>query len=66
MDVLQRAGDFTPPRLATLELAMRYGLSLGKGRVLGDLWDIDPALEEHGDDARRESIRLMNQTQKVV
>jgi radical SAM enzyme (TIGR01210 family) len=66
MDALQRAGDFTPPRLESLETALRYGLSLGKGRVLGDLWDIDPALAEPGDDARRARIRQMNETQQTA
>lgn len=64
MEALQRAGDFAPPRLESLETALRYGLSLGKGRVLGDLWDIDPALAEPGDDARRARIRQMNETQQ--
>jgi len=66
MEALQQAGDFTPPRLASLETALRYGLSLGKGRVLGDLWDIDPALAEPGDDTRRARIRQMNETQQPI
>ena len=66
MEELQAAGDFTPPKLSSLETALRYGLSLGRGRVLGDLWDIDPALAQPGDDQRRERIRRMNETQLPI
>jgi len=40
MESLARRGDFTPPTLATVEATASYGLRLGRGRVLVDLWDI--------------------------
>lgn len=40
MDELQRNGEFSPPQLKTIEAAARYGLSLKRGRVFVDLWDL--------------------------
>jgi radical SAM enzyme (TIGR01210 family) len=40
MEELQSRGLFQPPSLAALEAALVYGLSLGKGRVFADLWDV--------------------------
>ena len=40
MDALALEGDFAPPSLATLEASLEYGIGLGKGRVLADLWDL--------------------------
>ena len=34
-------GEFTPPRLSTLEAATAYGIHLNRGRVFADLWDIN-------------------------
>lgn len=41
MDALQRAGEFHPPDLLMLEQAVEYGVSLGRGRVFADLWEIE-------------------------
>lgn len=38
---LAASGDFAPPRLATLEAALDYGVSLRRGRVFADLWDLE-------------------------
>jgi radical SAM enzyme (TIGR01210 family) len=40
MESLAHAGDFVPPRLATLEAAVAYGIRLQRGRVFSDLWDL--------------------------
>jgi radical SAM enzyme (TIGR01210 family) len=40
MDDLAKNGEFAPPRLSTLEAAFVYGLSLNRGRVFADLWDV--------------------------
>ncbi len=40
MEQLAASGDFSPPRLKTLEAAAAYGLSLRRGRVFTDLWDL--------------------------
>lgn len=58
LDELARTGDFTPPRLESLETCLRYGLALGKGRVTADLWDAA------GDDACIARIAAMNLTQR--
>ena len=41
MDELAARGEFAPPRIDTLEAAAAYGLSLKKGRVFADLWDLE-------------------------
>jgi len=40
MESLARSGEFTPPEISTVEEAASYGLSLGRGRVFVDLWDM--------------------------
>ena len=40
MEELQRQGHFTPPRLESLEEVLDYGISLRRGRVFADLWDV--------------------------
>jgi uncharacterized Fe-S cluster-containing MiaB family protein len=40
MERLQDAGDFAPPRLATLERALELALNLRAGRVFADTWDL--------------------------
>jgi radical SAM enzyme (TIGR01210 family) len=40
METLAQIGEFTPPTLATVEVAADYGLGLGRGRVFVDLWEI--------------------------
>jgi radical SAM enzyme (TIGR01210 family) len=42
MDDLAQNGEFSPPRLATLESAFEYGLGLGRGRIFVDLWNMRP------------------------
>lgn len=41
MEALAEQGLFTQPKLSTLEAALDYGLSLGRGRVLADTWDLE-------------------------
>jgi len=66
MDALAATGEFTPPRLSSLETVLEHGLSTGRGRVFADLWDIDllpqcPSCAH----ARVERIRRMNMTQLI-
>ena len=42
LDRLLAAGEFAPPRLATLERALAAGLELRRGRVFADTWDLAP------------------------
>jgi uncharacterized Fe-S cluster-containing MiaB family protein len=61
MEELARDGHFAPPSLETLEAALGYGLSLGAGRVLLDLWDIEKASPEATDrEARIARLRRLN------
>lgn len=34
-------GEFSPPRLAILELALDHGIQLRRGRVFADTWDLE-------------------------
>jgi hypothetical protein len=40
-DALQTVGQFSPPRLQTLEQALEAGLNRRRGRVFADLWDLE-------------------------
>ena len=43
LEALEQAGEWSPPRLSTLERATDYGAGLGlnRGRVFADLWDLE-------------------------
>ncbi len=41
LEALAAAGQFTPPRLATLEAAFEQGLRPGRARVFADLWNLE-------------------------
>jgi radical SAM enzyme (TIGR01210 family) len=40
LETLAERGEFSSPKLATLEEALRYGIALKLGRVFADLWDL--------------------------
>jgi radical SAM enzyme (TIGR01210 family) len=40
LEALAAVGDFSPPRLETFEAAVESGIWLHRGRVFGDLWDL--------------------------
>lgn len=40
MDRLREEGHFTPPRIRSLEAVQEYGISLKKGRMFADTWDL--------------------------
>ena len=67
LDVLAGLGEFRPPSLATLEAALDYGITVKRGRVFADLWD----LEKFSDcpaclDPRRSRLKEMNLQQVVL
>lgn len=66
MDSLAQAGEFAPPRLESLEEVLEYGLTLRRGRVFADLWDVEKFYPCPACGPRR-AIRLvaMNRTQAV-
>jgi archaeosine synthase beta-subunit len=41
LEALALAGDFEKPGISTLEACVEYGLSLQKGRVFADLWELE-------------------------
>jgi hypothetical protein len=65
MERLQAAGEFSPPRLRSLELTLEAGLALGGGRVFADLWDAARFSDCSAcGPARIERMRVMNLTQR--
>ena len=40
MQLLMKNGDFDMPGIHSLENVLEYGVSLGKGRVFADVWDL--------------------------
>ena len=47
IDRLEREGFFSPPSIDALTKVMEYGLSLKKGLVFADMWDIDRFIPEN-------------------
>jgi hypothetical protein len=67
METLESTGHFSPPRLSTLEAAAAYGLSLKRGRVFADLWDIaSTSACPRCHKARIERLHTMNLTQVLL
>jgi radical SAM enzyme (TIGR01210 family) len=64
MEELAAAGSFHLPRLQVLEAAVEYGLSLRRGRVFADLWDMaGPRICEVCGPHRLARLQAMNNTQ---
>jgi radical SAM enzyme (TIGR01210 family) len=66
MERLQALGDFTPPTLSQLELAVEACSQYTGAVVTADLWDVErlPGCEHCGPD-RIERLRLMNLTGRL-
>ena len=66
LDQLRRQGLFAPPSLRSLEEVLAYGLSLGRGRVFVDLWDVEMFFDcPRCGPARAERLKRMNLSQAV-
>ena len=66
LDALAESGNFAPPKLATLEAALDYGVDLQRGRVFSDLWDLEKFSEcPECFPARRDWLQEMNARQVV-
>jgi radical SAM enzyme (TIGR01210 family) len=66
LEALAEQGQFSPPKLSTLEHAAEYGVRLGRGRVFADVWD----LQKFSDcaacfPARLARLEQMNHSQSV-
>lgn len=57
--------DFAQPRLSSLERAVEYGVTRGRGVVLADEWDLDRFFTCACAQARAARLRAMNRTQRV-
>ena len=67
METLAKAGIFNAPGLKLLEEAAKYGISLQRGRVFVDLWDVKRRQEcEQCFDHRIERLRKMNREQTLA
>lgn len=66
MDRLMATGDFTSPRLATLERALELAIALRRGRVFADTWNLgqfsacSACLEK-----RQQRLHAINLTQQI-
>jgi radical SAM enzyme (TIGR01210 family) len=61
MELLSKKGLFHPPSVQSLEKVLEYGISLGKGRVFADTWDIELFYTcKTCDEKRKQRIEYMN------
>jgi archaeosine synthase beta-subunit len=65
VEALAQTGDYAPPTLQSLETAVRYGLSLGRGRVFADLWDIEKFFTDAESPQIAARLEAMNRTQTL-
>jgi len=66
LEALAERGEFSQPKLSTLEAALAYGIGLRRGRVFADLWDLEKFSGcDHCFAARLERLRKMNHAQAV-
>jgi hypothetical protein len=67
MERLMAAGEFSPPRLATLEKALELALEMrGGGRIFADTWDLEQFSNCPTCFAmRRQRIHAMNLSQRI-
>jgi radical SAM enzyme (TIGR01210 family) len=67
MEELAATGQFSPPRLATLEAATAQGIAMNRGRVFADLWDVQFASRCRGCfDHRIARLQSMNLQQYIL
>jgi radical SAM enzyme (TIGR01210 family) len=67
IDELAKIGSFSPPSIYTLESAVEYGLTRGRGRVFADLWDTSQLLGcTTCFQDRVERLRRMNLEQRIL
>jgi radical SAM enzyme (TIGR01210 family) len=66
LNVLAARGDFATPRIDTLEAASEYGVTLQRGRVFADLWDLEKfSTCSNCFKQRRERLNQMNLKQSA-
>jgi len=66
MDELAAQGEFSPPKMRTMEEAAEYGVGLRRGRVFADLWDLQRISSCNACyERRRVRLNEMNLTQSI-
>lgn len=66
MEQLASEGSFAPPNIRSLERVLDHGLSLGRGRVFADLWDVERFYDcTSCGPARAKRLAAMNLSQKI-
>ena len=66
MEKLEEDGDFHTPNIRSLEEVLEYGISLKKGRVFADLWDLEQFADcDQCFEARNQRMQHMNLEQVV-
>jgi len=67
LERLMETGEFSPPQLATLELALELALEMrGDGRVFADTWDLEQfSTCSACFEKRRQRIHAMNLSQQI-
>jgi len=67
MDLLMKNGDFSMPTIDSLEEVQEYGVSLSKGRVFADTWDLEMfSACDDCLDQRTERLTQMNLEQRII
>ncbi len=68
MEALEQSGEFISPSIQTLEAALEYGISLGRGRVFADLWDLKRGVSTCPSclESRVSRLQAMNLMQTVL
>jgi radical SAM enzyme (TIGR01210 family) len=67
LEELAEAGLFQSPKISSLEVVLDYGISLNKGRVFADLWDLARFSEcDYCFDVRKDRLDRMNLDQIVL
>jgi len=66
LETLAARGEFSPPKLATLEAALDYGIGWKRARVFADLWDLESFADcEECFEPRRSRLHEMNLRQVI-
>ena len=67
MELLMQKGEFNPPEIQSLEVVLKYGIGLHRGRVFADTWDLGLFSKcEKCIDKRTSRLVEMNLTQQIV
>jgi len=67
MNQLQQKGHFSPPELSSLEHIQEFGLSLNRGMVFADTWDLEQFSRcEHCLEERKNRMEQMNLHQRFI